>query len=154
MGGAEGGIRVPGIYRWPGHIPAGVTIDTPTSLLDTLPTILKLAGLPPLQELLPHMPSRVRYRDTNPNTYNAAIISCLAQLFSSLSPEPVEGVLWLSCCSPSSHKSKSCRCKLKKLQPPFLALGDLASLHGRAYSYRSFPPSCPPQKKRKHALIH
>lgn len=58
MGGAEGGIRVPGIFRWPGHIPAGVTRDTPTSLLDTLPTILELAGLPSLTELLPDMPPR------------------------------------------------------------------------------------------------
>lgn len=58
MGGAEGGIRVPGIYRWPGHIPAGVTLDAPVSILDTLPTILELAGLPPLQDLMPHLPYR------------------------------------------------------------------------------------------------
>uniref|UniRef100_A0A0P4WJV3 Sulfatase N-terminal domain-containing protein n=1 Tax=Scylla olivacea TaxID=85551 RepID=A0A0P4WJV3_SCYOL len=58
MGAAEGGIRVPGIYRWPGHILAGVKVDAPTSLLDTLPTILELAGLPPLHELLPHLPYR------------------------------------------------------------------------------------------------
>ncbi|KAG0719201.1 Arylsulfatase H [Chionoecetes opilio] len=50
MGGAEGGIRVPGIFRWPGHIPAGVILDAPTSLLDTLPTMLDLAGLPPLHD--------------------------------------------------------------------------------------------------------
>lgn len=66
MGGAEGGIRVPGIFRWPGHIPAGVTRDTPTSLLDTLPTILELAGLPSLTELLPDMPPRVIFRITRP----------------------------------------------------------------------------------------
>nr|XP_045604189.1 arylsulfatase H-like [Procambarus clarkii]XP_045604190.1 arylsulfatase H-like [Procambarus clarkii] len=58
MGGAEGGIRVPGIYRWSGHLPAGVTVDAPTSLLDTMPTLLDLAGLPSLPKLLPHLPPR------------------------------------------------------------------------------------------------
>ncbi|KAG0722367.1 Steryl-sulfatase [Chionoecetes opilio] len=59
MGGAEGGIRVPGIFRWPGHIPAGVTLGAATSLLDTLPTLLDLAGLPPLHDLMAHLPHRV-----------------------------------------------------------------------------------------------
>ncbi|XP_045613399.1 arylsulfatase H [Procambarus clarkii] len=58
MGGAEGGIRVPGIYRWSGHLPAGVTVDHPTSLLDMMPTLLHLAGLPPLHQLLPNLPYR------------------------------------------------------------------------------------------------
>lgn len=83
MGGAEGAIRVPGIYRWPGHIPAGVTMDTPTSLLDTLPTILQLAGLPPLPELLPHLPPRVRRKETD----TAVRVSMLgSQLLSYLKP--------------------------------------------------------------------
>ena len=38
-GGLEGGIRVPGILRWPAHIPPGSTVDEPTSLLDVLPTL-------------------------------------------------------------------------------------------------------------------
>lgn len=58
MGGAEGGIRVPGIYHWPNHIPPGVKVDAPTSLLDAFPTILELAGLPPVHELLPQLPYR------------------------------------------------------------------------------------------------
>nr|XP_053629159.1 arylsulfatase H-like [Cherax quadricarinatus] len=58
MGGAEGGIRVPGIYRWTGQLPAGVTMDTPTSLLDMMPTLLDLAGLPSLPDLLPHLSPR------------------------------------------------------------------------------------------------
>lgn len=62
MGGAEGGIRVPGIYRWSGHLPAGVTVDHPTSLLDMMPTLLHLAGLPPLHQLLPNLPYRVSLR--------------------------------------------------------------------------------------------
>ncbi|KAG7159688.1 arylsulfatase D-like [Homarus americanus] len=57
-GGTEGGIRVPGIYRWSGHIPAGVTDDTPISMLDLLPTTLHLTGLPPLSQLMPHLPQR------------------------------------------------------------------------------------------------
>ncbi|ROT64988.1 putative arylsulfatase D [Penaeus vannamei] len=58
MGGAEGGIRVPGIFKWKGHMPAGKTIDTPTSLLDTLPTLLELTDLPPVNSLFPELPER------------------------------------------------------------------------------------------------
>ncbi|XP_042889021.1 arylsulfatase H-like [Penaeus japonicus] len=52
MGGAEGGIRVAGIYRYPGHIPAGKTLDTPTSLMDLMPTVLDLAGLPNVHDIM------------------------------------------------------------------------------------------------------
>lgn len=44
MGGWEGGIRVPGIVRWPGVLPAGRVIDEPTSLMDIYPTVVQLAG--------------------------------------------------------------------------------------------------------------
>ncbi|XP_053827862.1 arylsulfatase D-like isoform X3 [Vidua macroura] len=44
MGGWEGGIRVPGIFRWPGVLPAGTVIDEPTSLMDIYPTVVHLAG--------------------------------------------------------------------------------------------------------------
>ncbi|XP_032039375.1 steryl-sulfatase isoform X3 [Aythya fuligula] len=40
----EGGIRVPGLLRWPGMIPAGTYMDEPTSNMDIFPTIVKLAG--------------------------------------------------------------------------------------------------------------
>jgi len=40
----EGGIRVPGIFRWPGVIPAGQTSADPASTLDLFPTIAKAAG--------------------------------------------------------------------------------------------------------------
>ncbi|XP_006637982.3 arylsulfatase D [Lepisosteus oculatus] len=43
MGGWEGGIRVPGIFRWPGKLPAGRVIDEPTSLMDVYPTLAGLA---------------------------------------------------------------------------------------------------------------
>ncbi|XP_052561629.1 steryl-sulfatase isoform X2 [Tympanuchus pallidicinctus] len=40
----EGGIRVPGLLRWPGVIQAGTYVDDPTSNMDIFPTIVKLAG--------------------------------------------------------------------------------------------------------------
>ncbi|GAA0880792.1 sulfatase-like hydrolase/transferase [Algoriphagus jejuensis] len=40
----EGGHRVPGIARWPGHIPAGTVSDQLFNGTDFLPTIAKLAG--------------------------------------------------------------------------------------------------------------
>ncbi|PKK30340.1 steroid sulfatase (microsomal), isozyme S, transcript variant X1 [Columba livia] len=39
----EGGIRVPGLLRWPGVIQAGAYIDEPTSNMDVFPTVVKLA---------------------------------------------------------------------------------------------------------------
>ncbi|HEY1686725.1 MAG TPA: sulfatase [Tepidisphaeraceae bacterium] len=43
----EGGIRVPFMARWPGHIPAGRTIDRPVVSLDLFPTTLAAAGAKP-----------------------------------------------------------------------------------------------------------
>ncbi|KAL6100683.1 arsd [Pungitius sinensis] len=43
MGGWEGGIRVPGIFRWPGRLAAGRVVDEPTSLMDLYPTLKYLA---------------------------------------------------------------------------------------------------------------
>nr|XP_046238645.1 steryl-sulfatase [Scatophagus argus] len=40
----EGGIRVPGILRWPGNIPAGRQVDEPTSNMDLFPTVVQLSG--------------------------------------------------------------------------------------------------------------
>jgi arylsulfatase A len=40
----EGGIREPGLARWPGHIPPGTTSDTPVIGSDMFPTFLALAG--------------------------------------------------------------------------------------------------------------
>ncbi len=44
MGGWEGGIRVPGIFRWPGRLTPGREVSEPTSLMDVFPTVVKLAG--------------------------------------------------------------------------------------------------------------
>ena len=43
----EGGIRVPGIVRWPDRIQPGTTSDTPVSGVDVLPTLCELAGIDP-----------------------------------------------------------------------------------------------------------
>jgi arylsulfatase A-like enzyme len=44
----EGGIRVPGIIEWPGHISPRTT-DFPASTLDIFPTLAELVQLPPEQ---------------------------------------------------------------------------------------------------------
>lgn len=41
----EGGIRVPGIYFWPGHLPGGRVETTPSGLVDVLPTVCGLLGI-------------------------------------------------------------------------------------------------------------
>jgi arylsulfatase A-like enzyme len=39
--------RIPLIVVWPGHIAGGRRIDAPVSMIDVLPTVLDLVGLPP-----------------------------------------------------------------------------------------------------------
>jgi len=43
----EGGVRVPFLARWPGRIPKGRISNALTSMMDIVPTFLKLAGAPP-----------------------------------------------------------------------------------------------------------
>ena len=40
----EGGVRVPFLARWPGHIPAGLVQREPAMTIDVLPTLAGLAG--------------------------------------------------------------------------------------------------------------
>jgi arylsulfatase A-like enzyme len=42
----EGGVRVPAIVRWPGHVAAGSVSDTPVIGYDLLPTLGAIAGAP------------------------------------------------------------------------------------------------------------
>ena len=40
----EGGVRVPFVAKWPGHIPAGLHYQPPVSSIDILPTVVAAAG--------------------------------------------------------------------------------------------------------------
>jgi arylsulfatase A-like enzyme len=42
----EGGIRVPGIVRWPGHIKPGTVSDVPVIGSDIFATVLDIVGIP------------------------------------------------------------------------------------------------------------
>ena len=61
----EGGLRVPFIMQWPGHIPKGKTFNHPVIALDVLPTVIAAAGAKPDASwkldgvnLLPHMQAK------------------------------------------------------------------------------------------------
>ena len=49
MAGREGGLRVPGIIRWPGRVKQGSVLAQPTSQMDLMPTMVEVAGeeIPP-----------------------------------------------------------------------------------------------------------
>jgi arylsulfatase A-like enzyme len=40
----EGGVRVPMVVRWPGHVPAGTVCESAAMNMDLLPTLARLAG--------------------------------------------------------------------------------------------------------------
>ena len=40
----EGGVRVPFIASWPGHLPAGSSVDVPVATIDMLPTLIGRCG--------------------------------------------------------------------------------------------------------------
>jgi arylsulfatase A-like enzyme len=42
----EGGVRVPFVMAWPGHLPQGIDYHQPVIQLDVLPTALTAAGIP------------------------------------------------------------------------------------------------------------
>ncbi|PAA46944.1 hypothetical protein BOX15_Mlig016134g2, partial [Macrostomum lignano] len=46
QGAVDGGIRVPGLLRWPGVIPAGSQSNALTSQMDIFPTLLEAMGQP------------------------------------------------------------------------------------------------------------
>lgn len=66
----DGGVRVPAIATWPGHIKKGSVVDTPLSTLDYFPTIARLIGyeMPddrPIdgQDILPILTGKETLRD-------------------------------------------------------------------------------------------
>ncbi len=46
----EGGIRVPMIASWPGHIAAGTSTNQPSVFYDVFPTLCEVAGIAPPQD--------------------------------------------------------------------------------------------------------
>ena len=42
--GFEGGMRAPGMVRWPGHVPAGAVTDEIVTAVDWLPTLASMVG--------------------------------------------------------------------------------------------------------------
>ena len=48
----EGAYRVPAFVRWPGHIPAGITLNGIVAHEDWLPTFAAIAGAPDIKEKL------------------------------------------------------------------------------------------------------
>ncbi|MGV3484178.1 MAG: sulfatase [Planctomycetaceae bacterium] len=46
----EGGIRVPAIVRWPGHVDAAGIIDVPCTTMDLYPTLVKVANARPADQ--------------------------------------------------------------------------------------------------------
>jgi arylsulfatase len=42
----DGGIRVPAIVRWPGHVASGRVTDAPSCVYDLLPTLATVVGFP------------------------------------------------------------------------------------------------------------
>jgi arylsulfatase A-like enzyme len=51
-------VRVPLVVSWPGRLPGGVVVEDPVRLIDVMPTVLALAGLP--------APPRMQGRDLAP----------------------------------------------------------------------------------------
>jgi arylsulfatase A-like enzyme len=47
----EGGIRVPFFVRWPGHFPAGATVDRIAAHIDLVPTLLDACGVSPPKDV-------------------------------------------------------------------------------------------------------
>lgn len=50
----EGLVRVPLIFSWPGHFAEGLVSDELVELTDIAPTLVELAGLPPIEEAAGH----------------------------------------------------------------------------------------------------
>ena len=42
-------MQIPLFLRWPGEVPEDLRIETPVSLVDVVPTILEMAGAPPIE---------------------------------------------------------------------------------------------------------
>jgi uncharacterized sulfatase len=59
----EGGIRVPMIARWPGHVPAGKTSESPVYFADVMPTLAAIGN--------GHAPPKIDGIDFSPTLYGS-----------------------------------------------------------------------------------
>ena len=59
----EGGIRIPFIARWKGHIKEGVTNDLPFAFYDLMPTFCDVAGVRNFQKRYTNKKKTVDYFD-------------------------------------------------------------------------------------------
>lgn len=60
----EGGIRVPMIASWPGHIPAGTKSNLLSAFWDMMPTMCDIAGIePPLTDGISMLPEMLGHSD-------------------------------------------------------------------------------------------
>ena len=78
----EGGIRIPFIVRWPGHISAGSKSDQPFAFYDLLPTFCDIAGIHrlPLYDLRLKQGQLVNHRFANRKAVRCDGISILPTL--------------------------------------------------------------------------
>ncbi|KAB7501565.1 Arylsulfatase H [Armadillidium nasatum] len=99
MGAAEGGIRVPGIFRWKGTLSSENTLNLPTSQLDLLPTFIDLADIQLNETISPKLYTKVykmylfRYR-WEPGTYHCGVglekhCSCFGEEVLNISESPI-----------------------------------------------------------------
>ncbi|MCP4784946.1 MAG: sulfatase-like hydrolase/transferase [Fuerstiella sp.] len=85
----EGGVRIPMIWSWPDHLPAGESHAGVVSSLDLLPTFLAAADAQPLPLSPPRPHEDKRNREKSVKAYGAYDgINVLPQLNGKASPEP------------------------------------------------------------------
>ena len=127
-GGLEGGVRVPGILRWPAHIPPGFIVTEPTSLLDLLPTLASALQLVPPPGDGTTLLSRVS--DINGQLQSRTLFHhCAGELFAARRTNPDGRVFKLLFKEPMlAHRKPGCKAELcpcygpdvKVHQPPLL----------------------------------
>ncbi|MDQ3622018.1 MAG: sulfatase-like hydrolase/transferase [Verrucomicrobiota bacterium] len=85
----EGGIRVPMIARWPGHLPEGATSAHVSAFWDVMPTLAELGGAP--------MPADTDGLPFTPSLFDQPQYARHAHLyweFYEANPAPRQGVRW------------------------------------------------------------
>ena len=87
----EGGIRIPGMIRWPGHVRGGTISDEPVCGVDFLPTICEIVGIQPPKDrmIVSHLSGngvadrdgpRIAPRDLTRERVEGAVLDLLRQV--------------------------------------------------------------------------